>query len=209
MSTSTPTPQGTAPEPRPGTEEEGDNSRSLFAELDALLERMLALPVSYREEPDADNRTTPPSTELPPLITIAEAMPEPVPTYTAPEPPVTFTDQALQALLPKPTTPAEQDPRKRADAQTDAPGNVPVREEGRAVSPAAELPVQMPVVEPSLWLRPLFWCNQQFDSWTIPLGPLGRWLRAPAGRNLLGWTGLLLLAVACGLAVYDWFGWTR
>jgi hypothetical protein len=53
------------------------------------------------------------------------------------------------------------------------------------------------------------WCNQRFDLWTMALGPLGRWLRAPAGRRLLGWTGLLLLAVACGLAVYDWFGWTR
>src|SRR5215472_3024981 len=93
MSTAPPAPDSGA--------EAGEESSALFAELDALLERMLALPVSYREEPEGSPEVgRPPPQELPPLVTIAEAMPEPVLTYTTPPPPVTIVDEGM---APRPT----------------------------------------------------------------------------------------------------------
>src|SRR6516164_6815462 len=76
MSTAPPAPDSGA--------DAGEESTALFAELDALLERMLALPVSSRDEPEAPAEGPPPPQDLPPLITIAEATPEPVLTYTTP-----------------------------------------------------------------------------------------------------------------------------
>ena len=59
-----------------------------------------------------------------------------------------------------------------------------------------------------LWLLLLVWCNRVFDGCTVPLGPLGRWLRGASGRTALGWAGLLMLAAASGLFLNGWFGWT-
>src|SRR5437016_5902932 len=72
---------------------EEDSSRALFEELDALLERMLSLPVSYAEESDSSDGAQGAPDEVP-LITIAEAMLEPSPPrYSAPLPAVTATDE--------------------------------------------------------------------------------------------------------------------
>lgn len=219
MSTSTPAgdsrarPQGAVPEPPSGTKtplpdaEDADPSQTLFAELDALLARMLALPVSYREDPEG-GRELPAPAEMPPLITIAEAMADPVPTYSTPLPPVTFADQRLPAqsdLGLQVSTPVPVP----VPAPLERPATPPRQQPAAAVEPAAA-PAQSlpPPPAASPWLRPLVWCNRTFDRCTAPLGCLGRWLRAPASRSLLGWTGLFLLAAACGLAVYDCFGWT-
>jgi hypothetical protein len=60
----------------------------------------------------------------------------------------------------------------------------------------------------SLWVRPVLWSNWVFDGVTRWLGPPGRWLRSPAGRALLGWIGLGLLAGAAAWLVAFGFGWT-
>jgi hypothetical protein len=57
-----------------------------------------------------------------------------------------------------------------------------------------------------LW--PLAWLNGLFDLCLLPLGPLGRWFRGSAGRNLLGTVGVLCLLAALALVALDWFGWT-
>jgi hypothetical protein len=57
-------------------------------------------------------------------------------------------------------------------------------------------------------LRPLVWINQAFDWLAARCGPLGRWLCSPAGRAVLGYGGLLLLASALGWGLLDWMGWT-
>jgi hypothetical protein len=57
-------------------------------------------------------------------------------------------------------------------------------------------------------LRPLLWLNDAFDYGTAWLGPIGRWLHAPGGRALLGWTGFLLLAAAFVWLILDGMGWT-
>ena len=61
---------------------------------------------------------------------------------------------------------------------------------------------------PAWYWLPLVPVNWLFDAATWLLGPLGRRLRTPGGRSLLGWTGLLLLAGALAWGVLDWLGWT-
>jgi hypothetical protein len=56
----------------------------------------------------------------------------------------------------------------------------------------------------ALW--PLFVLNKLFDLLTLPLGPLGSWLRQPGGRNALGWLGMLMILGAIGWGVADWYG---
>jgi hypothetical protein len=62
------------------------------------------------------------------------------------------------------------------------------------------------------WLRrlllfPLTAMNWTFDLYTLPFGPVGRWLRGSGGRSVLGVTGLILLAIAIGCGVVEWMGW--
>jgi hypothetical protein len=60
-------------------------------------------------------------------------------------------------------------------------------------------------VEPlALWWLPLEWGNQFFDRCVGRLGKPARWLRRPSGRALLGWSGLMLLAGALALLLWDW-----
>jgi hypothetical protein len=80
----------------------------------------------------------------------------------------------------------------------------------RFVPAAAAAHAPLPVVaalQPG-WLRPLLWTNRAFDAGTIWLGPLGRWLRSPGGRAVLGWAGLGLLAGALGWLLVHELGWT-
>ena len=218
----------TAP-PAPNSGTGGEESSALFAELDALLERMLALPVSYREEPESPGSAEPPPPrDLPPLITIAEATPEAVEVYTAPPPPVAFVNESLPpqpALDPAVTAgfrpadpPASSEPiQPQSTAPLFQPSAPPPASESAGYKPAATEEPTPPAdesltssLEPPLpfLLLPLFWVTRCFDRCTVPLGAPGRWLRGPTGKSLLGWVGLLLLAVVGGIALHDWFGWT-
>src|SRR5262249_10207796 len=85
-----------------------------------------------------------------------------------------------------------------------APPSTPV------LHPTAPQPMAAPAPsarEPSWPLAPLVWFNRAFDGFLRPLGPAGRWLRRPAGRNLLGLLGLLGLSAAAALALADGLGW--
>jgi hypothetical protein len=59
-----------------------------------------------------------------------------------------------------------------------------------------------------LVLLPIVWLNRAFDRTALGFGPPGRWLRSPGGRNLLGASGLLMLAGSVAWGVLDWIGWT-
>jgi hypothetical protein len=205
---------------------EADSSRALFEELDALLERMLSLPVSSAEESDSPDGPQAAPGPMP-LITIAEAMLEPSPpprrptspsppppAYSAPLPPVTATDEAFAAQAgvgftppappvpqPSPVPPLPQAPPTKT-MSLPSPDPVPAKPVA-ATEPSATF-----VPPPPLWLLPLVWCNRAFDVCTTPLGPLGRWLRGARGRAALGWAGLVLLVAAGGLFLNGWFGWT-
>jgi len=71
--------------------------------------------------------------------------------------------------------------------------------------------VAMPVVPSSIGALPFVWFNAVADFFLRRFGPPGRFLTTNAGRNLLGWTGILLTVAAIGLGVCDYLGieWTR
>jgi hypothetical protein len=96
--------------------------------------------------------------------------------------------------LSLPTTLAKVEQAAAADDH-----NPPV---ATAAAPAPDLP-PLP-----LWVKPLAWLNGGFDWLVQPLGPAGRWLRARNGKDMLGLVGILALAMAAGLMVADWYGWT-
>ncbi len=215
---------------------DADNSNALLAELDVLLERMMALPVNHLdEEPVA----RPPRPQLPPadlpLITITEAMPGSIDTASLP-PAVTSTsdDLYVQTLLrehhPEPEPTSEERPADRPEpgpallpsrppepvALWSRPPSLPETSEQPAepivapMLPLTEYEAEGPAlsVAAPVWLQPLLWCNHSFDRLTTHLGAPGLWLQHPRGRTLLGWTGALLFAVACGLALGDCLHWT-
>jgi len=223
MSTSAPGPDnlprfpGTDPAPplADGVEPpdpDAESSKALFEELDALLERMLALPVSYLEENDHTTGERGPH-EVP-LITIAEAMLDPNPPYSAPLPPVTATDEAFCSRaafdpppVEPPAPPAHEPPPEARTSPLPPHESGPVDSSSVSVRPLAK-PPRIFVPPPPPLLLPLVWCNRAFDGLTWPLGPIGRWLRGRGGRRVLGFTGLLMFVAACGLFLNDWFGWT-
>jgi hypothetical protein len=205
---------------------DADDSTALLAELDSLLERMMALPVNNLEE---DTAPAAPRSALPPpdvpLITVAETMPGSIDTASLP-PAVTSTadDLYVQTLLhehpPEPPPPQPEPPPPTMEPEPvgvwNNPPPEPVSEELATIpAPPPVLPLiestpepRATVLPPPGWIKPLIWCNHAFDGITTRLGAAGLWMQHPRGRMLLGWVGLLMLAAVCGLALGDCLGWT-
>jgi hypothetical protein len=193
-------------------------TRQMLDELDALMERMLALPISDAEE-SAHPQTS--------SVAVEHAA------STPPMQPLT----AKLTLLPVPT---EEPPLDGPHAGTN-PSHLPAIGVIRSSGDALRLPPlpEEPMVEPeplaghvlppplvptsealqsevpeppttysSWFILPVLWGNRLFDLGTWLLGEPGSWLRSPAGRGVLGLAGLVLLAVACIWMMRDWLGWT-
>jgi len=234
-------PSPAAPGPRGG-----QSTRQLLDELDQLMQRMLALPVS---DDEAGGPATV-STLAPPVRQPAAGGPEP--SESAPLP----AGMSLRAYRvdadeivhpPHPHGPPhgelrltrEQGPAAEPDQPTPAFGGAgsllvgltppaeqpPASEEtgpgeqafaGMHAGPVAGRLAATPVpaqtfpaaARQSLWLLPLRAVNGIFDLFALCLGRPGRWLRSSAGRSVLGWLGLVLLAAAGALQVLTWIGWT-
>jgi hypothetical protein len=201
-----------------------DNSTALLAELDSLLERMMALPVSQLEE---DVAPSPTRTEQPPpdlqLITVTETMPGSIDTSSLP-PAVASTadDLYVQTLLHEhppeppasPEIPPPSQPPEPVAVWNDSPP-APSSDSEPVLNDPPMLPLidsisepAVPEIQPPGWLKPLLWCNRAFDNITTRFGVTGLWMQHPQGRTVLGWTGLLMLAVVCGLALGECLGWT-
>jgi hypothetical protein len=186
-------------------------------ELEALMQRMLALPVNQLEGEAgtvADTSTDP----TPPLARsrdLGRATPGPTPTgpglRQAPEEAVRLPNNNVPApALPPGTVRSRTD---NADGQAGGPQALPpARRTSETFSnpwstDAERQASQRPEELAGFRFRPLMWVNQAFDRCTSRLGPLGPGVRGPRGRAVIGWAGLLLLAAALTWAVLDWTGW--
>lgn len=201
-------------------------TRQQLDDLDALLQRMLALPVNAEEETPGDCGGAPVDPQ-------ADPGPEPAESAgPSASPGLPFPDQ----LVVPPGNMIVPEPVPFPDAVLPIPGMPGIAPDGLAAGESLPLPLLNPVppedrrgpilpaVEPRrfphapslparpgrlpLGLRPLVWSNRVFDRFTFALGGLGRWLRRPAGRALLGVSGLLLVAAAVALVVLNRIGWT-
>jgi len=206
--------------PVPGTHNaaEEEKSEALFDELDALLQRMLALPV---EPSDRTPTPKPPLNdeildELP-LITIAEA----APLAYLESPPVSPPPPRMEKPKPKPASPVRPQapvpsPRVELPKPTPLPPPTPVPkpEPEPVAASVASTPVEPPRVEEPVHVDttpasgPVAWMNDCFDRLTIPLGYTGRWLRLGFGRTLIGWLGVVMLLAAGGLLLWGCIDWT-
>jgi len=204
-------------------------------ELDALMQRMLALPVDPPEDLANPPRQGPAVESVAEgMIAPAEAAPSadvPAPA-SAPEP--GSSGQAEQATVeedaaknevadPSPTAALVpvSSPRERmeswgyssrspsATVSNPFAGLDPPRTDEVKSAPSRVATKENARPRRVAWpLYPLLGINWAFDLATAWLGPLGRWLRGPRGRALLGWGGLLLLAATLAWLAYDTLGWT-
>jgi hypothetical protein len=193
-------------------------TRQQLDELDALMQRMLALPVNPVEEPQDEGRA-----ESAPLAAANETVEESaakngladsvlqresqqeLPGTPAP---VVGTEHGVPGTpYPVPRTEVRIDTRNSVRGTPPAaPPHLPSIPSPARTTAAPEAVAQPPRLA---WpLRPLLWLNVAFDSGTAWLGPFGRWLRGPSGRALLGWGGLLLLAAALAWIAWDGMAWT-
>ncbi len=189
------------------------STRQMLDELDALLERMMTVPVEEDETP------------APPVkpVTVSASL-----TLLADEPPSYFdlpkarkqSDEALQALeaklpsleettrrwLEQNHTPPQPEPEIKTSLPELPEIDLPPR---ISRGPAPELPD--PNFPAPARGRLAYWIalgfNGLFDVPTYLLGPLGAWLRGPVGRDLLGWSGIFLLMGAIGWGAVKWMGW--
>jgi hypothetical protein len=192
------------------------STKQMLDELDALMEKMLTLPVSDVENAEA---FPPPSMKGPPLSAT-----------------LTLLEPSDSSPPPASKRPAHQKPKEEAGSEgtdtpwpfnpphysvpgnsADAPSPEPEPLTNEVVPPSV-LPKLEPLMQeiaeapgPSLgtqWLYlPLVWVNLGFDGVTRRLGGAGNWMRSEAGRMLLGLSGIALLAAAAVWFLKDWLGW--
>ena len=195
-------------------------TRQQLDELDALLQRMLSLPLhaadpAYSAEPMSPESFAP----LPPTLPQSSVrtrpagavqawrMAAPTPANDPPLAMAVDSAEAVQAMSAAPypyslvfgqPLPAESPP-PLAEAVA-APPSRPVTPPVWAIAvPAYEEPSR------SLLGFPFRVLNFVFDIPTYLLGPLGTGLRHPIGRNILGWLGIVMILGAIGWAAADFY----
>jgi hypothetical protein len=211
------------------------SNRQLLDELDALMQRMLALPVEAREgdapssaaaPPPAIHRAAPasytrdlsePVAQAPPAgakpaLLVRQPTVAPAPVLQPPPLPESANARRLSPLVPMVVP-------RRLDKAAPRPAAVPAAPI-LAPAPAPEpLPPAKPIwLSPSvarpaeppprrgLFVRLLLAINWVYDIATLILGPLGSWLRSDAGRHFVGWCGILMLLGAAVWAAIVFLG---
>lgn len=178
------------------------STKQMLDELDALMDRMLSLPVTEAEE-------APPLPEKPAVLsaklTLLEAPVQPPPLPPAldvprPNPPVNPPHFATQNARSESAIPVVEPPPQPPVLTND-------------VTP----PSVMPQIEPllaetqsapaSLGFSPLVWINECFDRVVGAFPGIGTLLRSPSGRGALGFLGIVLSAAAFGWLLKDLLGW--
>jgi len=178
-------------------------------ELDALMERMLELPVNTAEGESAANDN---SAESSPFADFTssdfesyrtdDGDPMAVESASA----FVFSSPASVDVGTDPTTAGTQDANSRrltsplASASPDAStitGGSPVSSPG-SVDDDPPAPI---------WLWPVVGINRVYDGVIGLLGGPGRVLLG-TGRTWLGWIGLIMLAAALAWGILDWIHWT-
>jgi len=204
-----------------------DPTHQQLDELEALIERMLELPFAQLESPPANRASSETALDAAPVLeldygksqsqlnegtaTVSAKRLDPVGTLKSPP-------AVSQAALPSVPDALDQDALfeqsfdQHAESATIDPPAIQQPAESEDRQQESEPVVDLPAAEERergtfFALVPFVWLNSAFDMTVAPFGPLGRWLRAAGGRALLGWTGIVLLAIAAALASMEWLPW--
>lgn len=205
------------------------STRQMLDELDALMERMLSLPVGEEEELPPLPRDVLKTPTLSASLTVLDEPRRDIDEqeenelYAEKRPRARDMDDEVPSLFPRePITPPP------APRMAQEPVEPPVEEHHYYTPPAAEpeeeklpppllthRPVQVVTSPPRprfapgrMCLKPLVWANQSFDHCTRWLGPLGRVIRGPKGRSFLGFMGLASLGAAGIWYFKQQMGWS-
>jgi hypothetical protein len=205
-----------------------DLTRQQLDELDALLQRMLSLPLNKPAEPaprtpeppprPVPARTDPPASAPTPHLTIPARSEPVVAAATISAPAVaemrSFTPPAPKAIeFPSP----EKLFASRPEPVIAAPTTIPSFSLPPAVEddpePVALAPVTEPVTTPRLPMShyPLVGVNWTIERLLGLFGPPGQALCSPVGKTVLGWGGVVLIlgagawaARGMGWVHFDW-----
>ena len=190
-----------------GTTTDGSSlqtTKQMLDELDALMERMLALPVNDPDDAPADR---------PAALAASLTLLDPPAVAPAPDP------SPAPPMLKVPTEPAKAESPVVVAIQLAPPVRMPVERPAAItdrVLPSTVMPQLRTLLSegpdrtppPAAWsLGPLLLLNHGFDAVVGGLGAPGRWLGTPGGRVALGAAGLLLWGLALGWLVADALGW--
>lgn len=179
----------TAPSPN-------DLTRQQLDELDALLQRMLSVPLAPPDTPmpaafgRIDAPPLPPTWRIdPPAPTAAASLPH----LVLAEPP---SSAKIEPVPPPPKPAPAPEPKPAAKAPPPAPAKpqpapAPAPKPVVTAAPLTPVPSAPPV---PFALLPLVALNVAFDAACGLLGPVGRLLRSAFLRHVYGLTGLALLA---------------
>jgi hypothetical protein len=184
------------------------STKQMLDELDALMDKMLSLPMNETE----DSSVSAPEIKPPSLSPMLSA------TLTLLEPPskAPVRDLPSSEPLPHPAVnpPHVEMPVAPPPMREPAPLPEPMTND---VAPPSVMPKLEPLLEQvsepdvpleTQWVYlPLLWMNQAFDAASHGLGGGGAWLRTQAGRMLLGMSGIALMAFAIAWLLRDWMGW--
>lgn len=191
------------------------STKQMLDELDALMEKMLTLPVNDLD--DAPTLPAPPALEKSALsasLTLLERSAEaPAGKNDGPS-----MDEPAGAPLPYHPPHFEAQPRQERERLASAyqiPEPAPLTNEVEPPPLMRDLePLLSEIAEPpapSLALHwvylPLVWVNQGFDGATLAFGGAGRWMRSEVGRMLLGFLGIVMLAAGIVWFLKDYLGW--
>lgn len=194
-------------------------TRQLLDELDALMERMLALPI---EDQDTDLSQPAPAASAPTVaatLTMVNPPPEPAP---APErlrllpPPASAPSFAMEiaSRIASPEPVEDEAPSSETDEAhyitTLADRPAPSLED--VAAPVMETLTPLPPkvhARPSMGYQFLVWVNRRYDRSVVRFGRTGRVLRSGVFRMLLGLAGLGMILTALGWLTRDWLDWKQ
>jgi hypothetical protein len=193
-------------------------TRQLLDELDALMQRMLSLPVNQLEEDthtDPADASAAPAVDEPAADSMPAQAPEPTPVSFQPITPVETSPESsaldnstVVPSPPEPSAPAALLIPIAAATSVEPPSRTGLGLRLTPPSPALPAPILRSREPVRWWLVPAIKLNLAFDRCTMCLGRPGSWLRGERGRALLGWTGLTLVGAAVVRAILGWMGWT-
>jgi hypothetical protein len=196
-----------------------NQTRQQLEELDALLQRMLSIPLSPSEAQEAPAplpasvKVPIPLPPAPPVLIVKETPPPSLPTPGQP------AVQAWRVEMPTPQLPPPEPmvaPRLVNPAPIVEPTPPVKKEVLQEPIPVAELIRVTPAKprrsdEPPLpvWLLPFYLLNLLYDGSTYLLGPLTRWLSYPSTKHVIGWLGVMMILLSFGFALslvlgFDW-----
>ena len=201
------------------------STKQMLDELDALMEQMLALPVSEPDTVAPFPKSVVKGPTLAATLTMLEPAPPSKPVLVAPiaqgklagatvpvkAPPANLQGWRDHPILNPPhfTQPEQETPTAPEAIEQPEPltnAVLPPSALSRIEPLLAELPdLSTPIVTSWLYL-PLVWLNELFDAVTSIFWGTG-WLRIAGGRMFLGFSGIALCLIAIGWALIDWKGW--